>query len=53
VAVKREQLDKVELLLNQERVVIGLLDGNAQELMVGAKELYAMAEARVNTTIKL
>jgi hypothetical protein len=45
-------LDEVELLLNQERVAIGLLDAKAQETMAGAKELYAMAEAHANTTIK-
>jgi hypothetical protein len=50
--VKREQLDEMELLLNQERVAIGLLDAKAQKLMVGAKELYVMAEACADTTIK-
>jgi predicted TIM-barrel enzyme len=50
--VKWELLDEVEYLLNQERVDIGLLDANAQELMAGAKELYAAVEARANTTIK-
>jgi predicted TIM-barrel enzyme len=50
--VKRELLDEVEYLLNQERVDIGLLDTNAQKLMAGAKELYAAVEARANTTIK-
>jgi hypothetical protein len=49
---KREQLAEMELLLNQGRVVIGLLDAKAQKLMVGAKELYVVAEARANTTIK-
>jgi hypothetical protein len=49
---KREQLAEMELLLNQGRVVIGLLDAKAQKLMAGAKELYVVAEARANTTIK-
>jgi hypothetical protein len=42
----------MELLLNQERVAIGLLDAKAQKLMVGAKELYATTEACADTTIK-
>jgi hypothetical protein len=42
----------VELLLNQERVAIGLFDAKAQELMVGAKELYAMVEARGEDNIR-
>jgi hypothetical protein len=49
---KQEQLAEMELLLNQGRVVIGLLDAKAQKLMAGAKELYVVAEAHANTTIK-
>jgi hypothetical protein len=49
---KREQLDEMELLLNQERVSIGLLEAKAHKLMAGAKELYADVEARVDATIK-
>jgi hypothetical protein len=43
--VRWQRLDEVELVLNQERLAIGLLDAKAQELMSGAKELYAVAEA--------
>jgi hypothetical protein len=49
---KRERLDEMELLLNQERVSIGLLEAKAHKLMAGAKELYADVEARVDATIK-
>jgi hypothetical protein len=52
--VKRARLEKMELLLNQEQVAIGLFDAKAQKLMEDAKELYAEAEveAHANTTIK-
>jgi hypothetical protein len=43
----------MELLLNQERVAIGLLDTKAQKLMVGAKELFANVEACAHVTIML
>jgi hypothetical protein len=43
--VRWQRLDEVELILNQERLAIGLLDAKAQELMSGAKELYVVAEA--------
>jgi hypothetical protein len=49
---KRERLDEMELLLNQEWVSIGLLKAKAHKLMVGAKELYADVEACVDATIK-
>jgi hypothetical protein len=41
---RKELLDKMELLLNQEQIAIGLLDAKAQKLME--------AEARADTTIK-
>jgi hypothetical protein len=53
VAVKWEQLDEVELLLNQKDVAIVLLDVKAQELMMGAKEKYTAVEARGEASIKV
>jgi hypothetical protein len=52
VAAKRKQLDEMGLLLNQERVAIGMLDAKAQKLMAGTNELYATAKAHADTTIK-
>jgi hypothetical protein len=51
-SAKRAQLDKMELLLNQEQVSIDLLDAKAQKLMEKAIELYANAEAYADATIK-
>jgi hypothetical protein len=42
----------MELLLNQEQVIIGLLGAKAQKLLEDAKELYAKAEACADATIK-
>jgi hypothetical protein len=42
----------VEPLLNQKQVAIGLLDAKAQELIVGAKLLYAAVMAHGKASIK-
>jgi hypothetical protein len=42
---KRERLNKMEAMLKQEEVAIGLLNAQAQEQMEKAKEPYAMAKA--------
>jgi hypothetical protein len=36
----------------KEEIAISELDGQARKLMEGAKELYAEAEARADTTFK-
>jgi hypothetical protein len=50
---KWEWLDKKEALLAEEEITIGLLDAKAQEMMDGAKELYATAEACADANIKV
>jgi hypothetical protein len=52
VAVKWEWQNKMEVVLKQEEVSIGMLDAQAKGLMEKAKDLYADAEARVDATIK-
>jgi hypothetical protein len=50
--LKREQLNKMEVVLKQEEVIIGLLDAQAKGLMEKAKDLYANVEAHADATIK-
>jgi hypothetical protein len=50
--LKRERLNKMEVVLKQEEVIIVLLDAQAKGLMEKAKDLYANVEARVDATIK-
>jgi hypothetical protein len=50
--VAREWLDEKQSLLAKDEIAIGELDAQVQKLMEGAKELYAQAEARADTTIK-
>jgi hypothetical protein len=52
VAEKWERLNKMEVMLNQEEVAIGLLDAQGQTLMEKAKDLYANVEAHADATIK-
>jgi hypothetical protein len=52
VAAERERLSKMEAVLKQEEVTIGLLDAQDQELMEKAKELSAVAEACGEANIK-
>jgi hypothetical protein len=49
---RRQQLNKMEVMLKQEEVTISLLDAQAQELMEKAKELYIAAEACSDANIK-
>jgi leucyl aminopeptidase (aminopeptidase T) len=42
----------MEVMLKQEEIIIGLLNTEVEELMEKAKELYAAAEAGVDTNIK-
>jgi hypothetical protein len=50
--VAREWLDEKQSLLAKDEIDIGELDAQVRKLMEGAKELYAQAEARADTTIK-
>jgi hypothetical protein len=52
VAEKWERLNKMEVMLNQEEVAIGLLDAQGQTLMEKAKDLYVNVEAHADATIK-
>jgi hypothetical protein len=52
VAEKWVWLNKMEDMLKQEEIAIGLLNTEAEELMEKVKELYAVAEARANANIK-
>jgi hypothetical protein len=48
----QERLNKMEAVLKQEEVTIGLLDAQAKGMVEKAKDLYADTEARANATIK-
>jgi hypothetical protein len=50
--VEWERLSKMEAMVKQEEVTIGVLDAQAQELMEKAKELFVAAEARGEANIK-
>jgi hypothetical protein len=52
VVVKREQLSKMEAMLNHEEVTICVLDAQAQELMEKAKQMFAAAEGHGEANIK-
>jgi hypothetical protein len=52
VVVKREQLSKMEAMLNHEEVTIYVLDAQAQELMEKAKQMFAAAEGHGEANIK-
>jgi hypothetical protein len=52
VAAKREQLDMMEDLLNEEKVAIGVLEQKALKLLKDSKELHAVVEARADANIK-
>jgi hypothetical protein len=51
-AVTQECLDEKQSLHAKEEITISELDARPRKLMEGAKELYAQAETRADTTIK-
>jgi hypothetical protein len=51
--VERERLQKMEYLLKQEEVTIGLLDQEAWDLLEKTKKTHAEADALADTCAKL
>jgi hypothetical protein len=49
---RRKYLNVMEVMYRRRQAVADKLDPQTQKLLHDAKELYAMAEARVNATIK-
>jgi hypothetical protein len=52
VEVRQKNLDVMEVLYSRRQVVVDKLDAQTEKLLDNAKELYAVAEARTNATIK-
>jgi hypothetical protein len=52
VDARQRHLNTREELLKRQCVAIDELDATLQDMLADAKELYASAEARANTTIK-
>jgi hypothetical protein len=52
VVKKRVWLNKMEVVLKQEEIAIGLLNIEAEEPMEKGKELYATTRARADANIK-
>jgi hypothetical protein len=49
---RQKHLDVMEVLYNRRQAVANKLDAQTQKLLHDTKELYAVAEARANATIK-
>jgi hypothetical protein len=52
VEVRQKNLDVMEVLYSRRQVVVDKLGAQTEKLLDDAKELYAVAEARTNATIK-